>query len=296
MITFANKNRRPAFTLIEVLVVVAIIAVLAALLLPALSKARERGLAMVCLNNTRQLSLGVVLYADDHEGALPYNLGMSGPPSSSSRTNLNWVNNVMTWDLSTDNTNLATIKDAALAPYLSGSPAVFRCPSDHVLSTVQAAAGWEARIRSYSMNALVGNAGALSSSGQNVNAPHYKQFFKLTQIPRPSEIFVFLDEHPDSIDDGYFVNKEGTTGTGTGSGGGYYGSVTTTPEWTDLPGSYHNRSAAFSYADGHASLHHWLGKRTTRPSVPLAANLPMAVLQDDLSDFQWVMDHMSIEN
>jgi prepilin-type N-terminal cleavage/methylation domain-containing protein len=294
MTIFANRSHRSAFTLVEVLVVIAIIAVIAALLMPALSKARERGLAMVCLSNTKQLALGLVLYADDHDGVLPYNLVMTGPPSSANRTNLNWVNNVMSWDLSTDNTNLATIRQAALGAYVSGSPAVYRCPSDRVLSAVQSAAGWDSRIRSYSMNALVGNAGASSSGGVNVNDPHYKQFFKLAQINRPSEIFVFLDEHPDSIDDGYFVNKESPPAPGSGYGSSV--STSTTLEWTDLPGSYHNRSAAFSFADGHSSLHRWQGSRTIQPSVPSAANLPMAVYQEDMSDFQWVMEHMSTEN
>ena len=81
------------------------------------------------------------------------------------------------------------------------------CPSDHALSAVQSAAGWTARIRSYSMNAMVGDAGAFSTNGININNPDYMQFFKITQIPHPSEIFVFLDEHPDSIDDGYFLES-----------------------------------------------------------------------------------------
>ena len=53
------------------------------------------------------------MYADDYEDRLPYNLGMAG---SSFRTPLNWVNNVMTWALDSDNTNLATITDAGLGP------------------------------------------------------------------------------------------------------------------------------------------------------------------------------------
>jgi len=283
-----HRANRSGFTLIEVLVVIAMVAVFAALLLPALSKARERGAAIVCLSNTKQLALGWQLYADDHDGVLAYNLAMSGPPDSPTRTNLNWVNNVMTWDLSSDNTNKETITKAALGYYISGSSDIYRCPADHALSSMQAASGWNCRIRSYSMNALVGNAGNFSTNGYNLNAPHYKQFFKASQIPRPSDIFVFLDEHPDSIDDGYFVNKENSSA--------YKYNVTTYPEWTDLPASYHNRSASFSYADGHASLHHWTADRTVRPALPNVANLPQAVYNADLVDFRWVMEHMSIEN
>jgi prepilin-type N-terminal cleavage/methylation domain-containing protein len=96
MSLFTNQVRRHAFTLIELLTVISIIAILAALLLPALSKARERAQAVMCLNNTKQLALGWQIYAGDHEDFLPYNVGMNG---SSFRTKLNWVNNVMTCDV-----------------------------------------------------------------------------------------------------------------------------------------------------------------------------------------------------
>ena len=76
------------------------------------------------------------------------------------------------------------------------------------MSPVQSAAGWDGRIRSYSMNAMVGDAGEFSTNGVNTNNPDYTQFFKITQIPQPTEIFVFLDEHPDSINDGYFLERD----------------------------------------------------------------------------------------
>ena len=284
MPTFANPARRQGFTLIELLVVIAIIAMLAAFLLPALSKAREQAAAISCLNNTRQLGLACQLYTDDHESFLPYNLVMT---DSSPRTNINWVNNVMTWELSSDNTNLATITGASLGPYVGGVTSIFHCPSDRALSDMQSAAGWVQRIRSYSMNAMVGNAGAFSASGVNVNNPGYKQFFKITQIPQPVEIFVFLDEHPDSIDDGYFLNKDAPAANGA------YGAAA--DEWIDLPASYHNRAAAFSFADGHASLHRWLNAKTIQPATPHGANLPIQI-PDEHADFDWVMAHMSTEN
>jgi len=266
------------------LVVIAIIAMLAAFLLPALSKARERAAAISCLNNTRQLGLACQLYTDDHESFLPYNLVMT---DASPRTNINWVNNVMTWELSSDNTNLATLTGASLGPYVGGVTSFFHCPSDRALSVMQSAAGWDRRIRSYSMNAMVGNAGAFSASGVNVNNPGYKQFFKITQIPQPVEIFVFLDEHPDSIDDGYFLNKDAPAANGA------YGAAA--DEWIDLPASYHNRSTAFSFADGHASLHRWLNAKTIQPATPHAAHLPIQI-PDEHYDFDWVMAHMSTEN
>jgi prepilin-type N-terminal cleavage/methylation domain-containing protein/prepilin-type processing-associated H-X9-DG protein len=276
------------FTLIELLTVIAIIAVLAALVLPALARARERARAIICLNNTKQLLLAWQIYAGDNDEKLPYNLGMTG---SSFRTGLNWVNNVMTWDLSSDNTNLATLTGASLGPYVSGNTSVYCCPSDEALSSVQRAAGWTARIRSYSMNAQVGDAGSITARGFNVNNPGYTQFFKTTQIPQPAEIFVFLDEHPDSIDDGYFLDKSPENGDG-------YGNANYNAQWTDLPASYHNGTTAFSFADGHSLLHRWLQPDTIRPPLPNAANLPIPIPSSPaaaLADFDWVMDHMSVD-
>ena len=291
MANFSYKVRQSGFTLMELLTVFAIIAILSALLLPALSKARTRAEGLSCLNNTRQLLQAWQFYTEDHSSLLPYNLSMNG---SSFRTNINWVNNVMTWDLSSDNTNPATITGASLGLYVCGVTGIFHCPADRALSTVQIAAGWDRRIRSYSMNATVGNTEAFSASGKNVNNPGYKQFIKMTQIPQPAEIFVFLDEHPDSIDDGNFLNEDALPANGV------FGLNTAVKsEWLDLPASYHNKSTAFSFADGHSSMHRWLRANTIRPPAPNAANLPIPISNtpaDEQADFDWVLTHMGIEN
>jgi prepilin-type N-terminal cleavage/methylation domain-containing protein/prepilin-type processing-associated H-X9-DG protein len=270
------------FTLFELLVVVAIIGILSAILLPALARTKARAQGAFCLSNTKQLIVAWTIYADDHSGRLAYNLGanasgiavqLGSPPAMSA----NWANNVLNWELSPDNTNAAALVDSGIGPYLSKVANVYRCPSDNVLSSIQQEASWNARVRSYSMNAMVGDAGAFSQAGTNVNNPGYVQFFKYTGIPRPSDIFVFLDEHPDSITDGYFVNK-------------VYRS-----EWRRLPASYHNGAACFSFADGHAEIHAWRYAATKPPSRPYAAALPIQIPKDQSADFDWVVSRMSVE-
>jgi len=289
-----DKKFRQGFTLVELLVVMAIVGILAGFLLPALSKAQERSAAIVCLNNTKQLLLGWQMYAGDHDDLLPYNIGMAG---SSFRTNLNWVNNVMTWDLSPDNTNPATITEASLAPYVSGAVKIYHCPSDHALSAIQNAAGWTARVRSYSMNAMVGNAGNFIVNGANQNNPGYKQFFKLSQIPSAADIFVFLDENPDSINDGYFLNKypryTSAAGTYLSNGGGNSDNAS----WLHLPATTHAHATSLSFADGHAELHRWLKPTTFLPATAqdyLPISIPSSPV-DARTDFNWLMDRTSIE-
>ncbi len=265
------------FTLVELLVVIATIAILAGLLLPVLSKAKGKARGVFCLNNTRQLGLAWIMYADEHDGRLPYNLGGNETRSFAPHSNLNWVNNIMDWDVvaNSDNTNIVTISQASLGPYTK-AVSVYRCPGDFVLSEDQKHAGWAGRIRSYSMNAMMGDAGELSASGANLNNPDYVQFFRISSIPTPAQFFVFLDEHPDSINDGYFLNKADSS------------------KWIDLPASYHDGAAAFSFADGHSEIHRWRNSRTRQPARPEAAMLPMFVPFGERADFYWVIQHMSI--
>jgi len=192
----------------------------------------------------------------------------------------NWANNVLNWESNNpDNTNASTLVESGLGPYTSKVAALYRCPSDNILSEAQRAAGWTSRVRSYSMNAMVGDAGNFSTGGKNLNNPDYVQFFKVFSIPRPADIFVFLDEHPDSIDDGYFLNRD-----------------TAIPTWNDLPASYHDGAASFSFADGHTEHHRWKNGSTKQPPRAYAINAPLPMpISDGLEDYTWILSRMSIE-
>lgn len=283
-----NPKSGRAFTLIELLVVVSIIAILASLILPALIRVKARAQGSFCLNNNHQLALAWMMYADEHNGQLAYNLAKSSrittavPAVGGPQMAANWVNNVLNWETNdTDNTNYSAVVESGLGPYTSKVAALYRCPSDNVLSDSQSAAGWRSRVRSYSMNAMIGDAGNFTQNGTNLNNPGYLQFFKVYTIPRPSDVFVFLDEHPDSIDDGYFLETQ-TDGVA---------------KWTDLPASYHDGKASFSFADGHGEMHGW-HKGTIQPprAFGISPALPKPITSPlEMQDYSWVLSKMSVE-
>ncbi len=267
-----------AFTLVELLVTIAVIAILASLLLPALASARGKAHAVSCLNGERQLNLACLVYAGDFEEALPYNLGTAEIKQLAARDQFwSWTSSVMSWELDSDNTNTARLTQGGIGPYTSRTAPIYRCPSDTAVSDLQASAGWTARVRSFSMNAMIGNAGAFLKGGANVNNPDYQQFFKLAQIPQPSQIFVMIEEHPDSIDDGYFLNQPDSM------------------QWYDLPASYHSGAANIAFADGHQERHKWLFGSTKPPPRPDSAHLPFPVPLTDRADFDWLMERTTLD-
>lgn len=273
-----RKRGRRAFTLVELLVVIGIIGILAALICAGLSKSKAKAASIFCANNLRQLGLAWLMYAHDNNDRLVYNLGGDASRKMVS-TNLDWswVNNIMTWELDPGNTNRAFVSKSRLAVYANWNIQLYRCPADRVLSEIQRDAGWQARVRSVSMNAMVGDAGELMWGRTNRNNPEYIQFLKLSDFRDATSIFVFLDEHPDSINDGYFLNNPEES------------------EWVDLPASYHGGGCNFSYADGHVAPHRWQDRTTLVPAKPNAAPLPYAIPPQNRVDFDWISERTSVE-
>ncbi len=162
-----------------------------------------------------------------------------------------WAAGELHWNNSnTYNTNTALLTKALFASYLGNNYRVFKCPADVYDLKIGP------RVRSYSMNGFIGPRDNLGT----VYNPAYKQFFKLSDFQNPTGIFVFLDEHPDSINDCiYIVAADGDLNGQIYSSG--------SPAWRDMPANYHNRAAGFSFADGHAEIKKWLNSFTQNNPV-----------------------------
>jgi prepilin-type N-terminal cleavage/methylation domain-containing protein/prepilin-type processing-associated H-X9-DG protein len=274
----APRRSGGGFTLIELLVVIAIIAILAGMLLPVLGKAKLKGQGIACMANTRQLMTAWRMYVEDNLDRLPFAYVADDPANPNYK--YAWTHGILSYN----NANTAnwdvdnTIKKGAIWPYCGNSTAIFQCPADTVTVTPTSGPNRNQavrRARSNSMNSWMGmNEGGWTWFG----GPEFRKYLKMTDLlaPGPAMTWVLLDEHPDSMNDGFFcVDMRG------------YPDRTQT-KFPDLPASFHNKAAGIAFADGHSEIHKWTDPRTM---PPIRRTDPPVVSHANNQDVVWMWEH-----
>jgi prepilin-type N-terminal cleavage/methylation domain-containing protein len=241
------KNKRNhGFTLIELLVVIAIIAILASMILPAMAKAKDKAKGAHCINNLKQLTTAWIMYAGDFDDLLPRNAdSVTTAVSMNDTAKLNnggWVHGMMGTQYGatpTSNTDPDLVKAGSLWKYVK-SMGVYKCPADQKNVII----GGKAlpTTRSMSMNGFLNPVGGPPGPGRV-----YRKLANIT-APSPVDLWVFIDECPGTINDGYFSCDPF---------GGNAG------QWVDIPASYHNRAGGIAFADSHAEIRKWNDKTVT---------------------------------
>ena len=282
-----NHTSRYGFTLIELLVVIAIIAILAAMLLPALAKARLRAQGTQCMNNTKQLTLAWRMYAEDANDLLLTCQDPAGHPSAIMSGRTTWVQGNLDFTSAQANWDPAiNILTSPIFPYTK-NPQIFKCPADQ--STVNSPTGKRPRVRSNSMSQVFSVGEWLDSSGgTDSSSKNWHIYNKLSNITLPTKTMVFVDEHPDSINDAAFAVTEAGNQPTDPPGAAYI---------IDFPANFHNGAAGFSFSDGHSEVHKWLGSKIGKAPVTYTGTLPLRVPADDSwQDAHWMADNTTVRN
>lgn len=280
-----RRHRAGGFTRTDLMSLVATGTLLLALLIAGTGMTRARTGSTQCLASLGQMVRAWQMYAVESQESMVYNMGVAETLSEvNAGTYRNWVHNTMSWVAggsqdARSNTNQILAVRGGIGPYLEAGWTAYHCPSDRYLSPVQRQAGWPSRVRSRSMNAFLGpyspTANDPSWTGRNTFENNYRQFLRLSEIPQPARTFVFLDEHPDSINDGYYLNTAQAS------------------SWGDIPGSLHDGAGAFGFADGHAEIHLWESK-ASKPAIRFVyTSSPFDAA--GRRDFTWYKEHTPFE-
>jgi prepilin-type N-terminal cleavage/methylation domain-containing protein len=298
-------NLRRAFTLIELLVVIAIIGILAALLMPALSQAKQRAQGIICLNGGKQIMTAITLYVGDNNDFYPPN-----PDDGNTDAGYNWCSGQAgdQYPNDHDQFNPDVLKDPKLclvSQYLSGNTSLFHCPGDKRYGLYTGAnpalqGQFIPAARTFSMNQAVGtidpgfDAGGPGPPGINshsgaptlsVNGPwlngqddHRRNspwftYGKSTSMnnPGPSMTWVLLDEDARGLNDAAFAFDMQDA------------------EWVDMPGTYHNSGCGFAFADAHSEAHKWRMSGLKQGGVPITD-------AGDKQDWLWLRARTSADS
>ena len=231
-ISSCKRNSFGGFTLIELLVVIAIIAILAAMLLPALSKAKQKANQISCLNNQRQLALGILLYVGDSNDVMPSDGSRSQSPSTAPDMWIWWNGGA----------GLYGPDKSPILLAIKSSTNIFRCPMDNLPASQRLSTSVNGWNYSYTMNGYVDPVNLrIAGCGSTYMSPLSIGKFvarKLTSIRRPSEKIMLAEEpvSPQDIPAGY------TTYADDG-------------RWLPGPNTVttrHSKRGNANFADGHA--------------------------------------------